>query len=440
MGIATHRTERAEKRRKEKAKEKEKKWAKARHMIVPEQPSTRAPAPKAESQAVVYKGVTYANQAVVEQAKAGEAKAAAWEAPATAAAPTQPTEPADQMSIINRTGTATGRGGDVSVAGQPAGEQPVSLMQKVQNLGAKYDDFARKYLGGPEKDMVLLDAGIMGGGSIAGAAAGKLATGVQGFRAGAMANTVTGKLTKSYLQKLVSGLKNPFLHLTLLGTTLYTSLFWGPNEKGDALVTLAIAQRDAADAGDWELVHEIDGLIQEVSDIAASIPVIGFAQAELAKFEAARKASEASKSKVNTIIEDKKYWADKEAREIARDEENRAYYDNLEKRKQESAGEKREYYEGLQRKEEKRAEEEKAYYEKLQRQEDARKEEERAYYQQTQMEADKRAAEEKAYWDAQRILDAAETAEERAYWEKVTAERKKAWEDGKKSTLKFGLL
>lgn len=112
-------------------------------------------------------------------------------------------------------------------------------------------------------------------------------------------------LKKTILQKLAATAKNPTVILGILGSVLYTSLFWAPNEKGDALTTLTITQKEALKNGDAEAVKEIDDLIQETLNISASIPVIGFIKAELAKFKAAAKASQIYADEANKLIEEK---------------------------------------------------------------------------------------------------------------------------------------
>ena len=109
-------------------------------------------------------------------------------------------------------------------------------------------------------------------------------------------NGKTYALQKTYLQKLVSVATDPKVTLGIMASVLYTSLFWGPNEKGDALMTLVIAQKTALDAENYEMVYKIDKQIQEVNDIAASVPVVGFIKAEWAKFGAAATASETAKA------------------------------------------------------------------------------------------------------------------------------------------------
>jgi len=111
-------------------------------------------------------------------------------------------------------------------------------------------------------------------------------------------------LKKTYLQKLAATAKDPRVMLGILASVVYTSLFWAPNEKGDALTTLTIAQRDALRNGDTEAVLEINDLIQETLDISANIPVIGFIKAELAKFKAAAKASETSANAAQKLAEE----------------------------------------------------------------------------------------------------------------------------------------
>ena len=114
-------------------------------------------------------------------------------------------------------------------------------------------------------------------------------------------NAKTYGLKLSYLQKLAATTKDPRFHLAILGTVLYTSLFWAPNEKGDALTTLSIIQRDAMKDGDVKAVTEIDELIQEALNISAGIPVIGFLKSEIAKFKAVAKASEVLTARANRL-------------------------------------------------------------------------------------------------------------------------------------------
>lgn len=109
-----------------------------------------------------------------------------------------------------------------------------------------------------------------------------------------MLNAKTQQAKGSYLTKLAATATSPGTVLGILGATFFTSLFWAPNEKGDAMMTLGIVQRDAADIGDLELVEEINQSMSEANDIVANVPVIGFAKAEKAKFAASMKASEVS--------------------------------------------------------------------------------------------------------------------------------------------------
>lgn len=99
-------------------------------------------------------------------------------------------------------------------------------------------------------------------------------------------------LKLSYLQKLAQTAKDPKLHLGITASLIFTSLFWAPNEKGDALTTLVIAQGQALRNKDFQSVLEIDEMIQETNEINANIPIVGFIQAEWAKFKAAAKASQ----------------------------------------------------------------------------------------------------------------------------------------------------
>jgi len=64
------------------------------------------------------------------------------------------------------------------------------------------------------------------------------------------------------------------------------------NENSDAMTTLSIAWGKAKKAEDWESVLEIEEMMKEADSIAANLPLVGFSQAEYAKFKAAVKSSE----------------------------------------------------------------------------------------------------------------------------------------------------
>lgn len=106
------------------------------------------------------------------------------------------------------------------------------------------------------------------------------------------ANSKTLATKSKFLVKMVSTLKKPSVILGILGSGLYTSLFWAPNEKGDALTTLTIVQKAALQAGMYDKVLEIQDQLEQANDIAASLPVVGFIQAEIAKFKAAKVSGE----------------------------------------------------------------------------------------------------------------------------------------------------
>ena len=185
------------------------------------------------------------------------------------------------------------------------------------------------------------------------------------MKTGRVANNAKNfELKTSYLQKLASTAKNPYMVLGLLSTGFYTSLFWAQNEKGDALMSLSIAQGNALKNGQTDMVLEMHEQIQEIADIAASVPVIGFLQSEKAKFAAVLKASEAYVEEANKIMEEQRKVEEtgetdfqrerRESDEAARErqmgyrEEDEEYYADIESERMESAEEKRksesEYY------------------------------------------------------------------------------------------------
>lgn len=158
-------------------------------------------------------------------------------------------------------------------------------------------------------------------------------------------NGKTYALQKTILQQAASATTNPKVILGLLASGFYTSLFWAPNEKGDALTTISIAQANAMKNGDYEMVYEMDDLMQETLEISASVPVIGFLKAEKAKFAAAAKASEAYRREADKIKEEQERITEtgesdfaKEQREnaeaarervLANREEDEEYFDKI---------------------------------------------------------------------------------------------------------------
>ena len=218
-------------------------------------------------------------------------------------------------------------------------------------------------------------------------------------------NSKNLQLKSSYLMRLAKTATNPVAVLGILGTTLYTSLFWAPNEKGDALTTLAIVQREAVKNGDLEAVKEIDDLIQETLEISASIPVIGFLKSELAKFAAAAKASEVYLKEAEKIAEEQtgddeetfeessnRLQKEKREKELKEREEDEKYYEQLEKDREEKREKEREedekYYEQIRLDKEiaekKGRKEEAEYWAKITEEQEARekkkKEEEAEYW------------------------------------------------------------
>ncbi len=196
-------------------------------------------------------------------------------------------------------------------------------------------------------------------------------------------------LKKSYLIKLANAAKNPYFVLGALGTTLFTSLLWSPNEKGDALLQLSIVQGNAAREGDVELVNKIAEQIEEVYDISASIPVIGFVKSEIAKFEASFTASEgyikiaetnrakAEEKAAEPSFADQRKQADEEARErtLANRAEDEKYFDDKKEERRQAELEQRDideaYYDQIE--DERRAaklkerEEDEIYYAEIRR-------------------------------------------------------------------------
>ena len=182
-------------------------------------------------------------------------------------------------------------------------------------------------------------------------------------------------LKKTYLQKLAATTKDPRLHLAILGSVLYTSLFWGQNEKGDALTTLGINQNTALKNGDWESVEEIDAMIQETLNITAGKPIIGFLESEWAKFEAAAKTSEVNMKEAQKIKEEQLRIEEQGESDFAK--ERRESDEAAIERKKEEENRQDERWEEKQDEQDKRDEEDRdaetARYEKIKADNDAEK-------------------------------------------------------------------
>jgi len=119
-------------------------------------------------------------------------------------------------------------------------------------------------------------------------------------------NPKVAKLTTGYLTKLVAGLKNPILHLSIISAIGYTSLFWGPNEKSDALTTAVITMRDAVRAGKPEEALETGDTIESAVNISASVPIKGFGESEAAKVETALQAARFYREEALAMLDEKR--------------------------------------------------------------------------------------------------------------------------------------
>jgi hypothetical protein len=176
---------------------------------------------------------------------------------------------------------------------------------------------------GAEVAGLIKGIGAIGTTATAGTAAGKTTSAAAGIvsrygtaaqtataieRLGEVANnTATATKKISYLRKLARSAKNPTFVLGVLasafGLGFYTTQFWAPNEKGDAITTLTIAQKTALDRKNYNDVLAIAEQIEDAANIATNIPLVGFAEAEMAKFNAGVKTSEIYKKEALNAIE-----------------------------------------------------------------------------------------------------------------------------------------
>ena len=365
------------------------------------------------------------------------------------AEPQKPRQPAaaEQAGIIDQptpTG-ATGEGGDFTVSGK--GEQTLldKAREEVIGEGLPTVDDAFMALGGVsvgggiKKELTkrvgsktantVVNMGSKGREMMAGGVSGNLAKIAAGDAGGVVkkgiTNTKQATLIKNHLWNLVKALKNPFVVLGIVGTTLYTSLFWGPNEKGDSLVTLTIAQRDAVDAEDWELVAEIDQAIQEAYNISANVPVVGFGQAELAKFDAALSASEASMAKAEKARKDAEK---RETDRLAQEARDRKFQEQQDER----IAHEQAQQEAFQRAQDERLaheEQQQRHFEELQARKELASEQEQAHYEEMMREQERIDKETQEFW-----------AEYQKEKDRQRIEEEKKRLDSLKSNLRFGLL
>lgn len=213
------------------------------------------------------------------------------------------------------------------------------------------------------KGGLLAGGQVLNGGTATQAATGHL---IPGTLIAAPPTASTATLTAAYLAKLSLAAASPFAVLGIVGTVAYTSLFWGPNEKGDAITLLSVAQKEAARAGDKEMVDEIAKMIEDVYDINAHIPVVGFLKAETAKFEAGLISSKVAQRALDLNL---KAAEEKLAADAliygAIDPETGLYV--LSPTEEAKRLEAEDYWEGLQKE---RREEEEDYWEKIQEEKD----------------------------------------------------------------------
>ena len=191
-------------------------------------------------------------------------------------------------------------------------------------------------------------------------------------------NAKTLGLKTGYLTKMVATLKNPTVVLGLIGSALYFSL-WGQNEKGDAMTSLSMAQREAAEMGEVEMVNKLAEQLEEADEIMAGLPFIGFLNAEKAKFggivsasntyvelaikqrEKNQKALDKEEERANepTFSEQRK-TADEESRNrtLANREEDTRFFDKQKEKRREDELEQRkedeEFYEDIEEENKKR--------------------------------------------------------------------------------------
>jgi len=159
------------------------------------------------------------------------------------------------------------------------------------------------------------------------------------------ANTKNIGLVSSYLQNLAKSAKNPLIVLGVLGTVAYTSLWWAPNEKGDALTSLRLSLSEAAEMEDWEMVDEIDEALQETLEIIPFIPADGFIRSELSKFNAAALESKLIKRESDRARENQTVWDIRSREQEAKKTEERAYWGNVTEQRAKEKEEDKKYWE-----------------------------------------------------------------------------------------------
>ena len=167
-------------------------------------------------------------------------------------------------------------------------------------LGVRYElaqertllKFAKEFQAALKASQIMKATGGLSAPKVAESAAARRARIVSGIGKPDSISTRTARKMWSYLTKITARAKKPDVVLALIGTGLYTSLFWAPNEKGDAMTTLSIVQKEALRNEDYETVLAIGESMREANEIQATLPVSGFWKAEKSKFKASITASE----------------------------------------------------------------------------------------------------------------------------------------------------
>lgn len=248
-----------------------------------------------------------------------------------------------------------------------------------------------------------------------------------------LVNSKTAGLVSSYLGKIVLKSVAPAAVLAAIGAISYTSVFWAPNEKGDALTTLGIAQTNAKNNGDLEGIKEVGLIIDEVLKIDANFPIIGFIKSEKAKYEALRLTNKLNLRQGEKEANERAGIIDPNSATGKAITETKTFTQNMVnnhnmirdleiKEREEDQADKAAF----------QAEQDKIYDDRMHAQKIADNQERANYLDQLE-ERDRKNRE---YWTEYERLKALQREEERKYWEDV----RKQQDENRPSKLGFGII
>jgi hypothetical protein len=180
-------------------------------------------------------------------------------------------------------------------------------------------------------------------------------------------NTVEAKLHASFLSKLVAKANSPWFVLGFIASSvgaLGYSVVQSGNERADAVQSLSMAARNAAEAGDIEGLQQLNDNIADLTDnnFINNLKMAGYPIAAFDKMKAQKLANDIMirdmlKLRDEQVVKDAEYESEKEA--------EKTYWENRDKLADEKDLENKKYWERIAAEKAKQDEEERLYWENV---------------------------------------------------------------------------